>query len=148
MKIWVDADACPNVIKEILFRAARRTETEVILVANHFLRTPPSPFIRAIQVEGGFDVADDHIAAECEPGDLVVTGDIPLAASAMKKGAQAVNPRGEPYTDDNIRERVAVRNFLDQMRASGIQTGGPPPLAEKDKQRFANAIDTFLARRK
>lgn len=148
MKIWVDADACPNVIKEILFRAARRTETEVILVANHFLRTPPSPFIRAIQVEGGFDVADDHIAAECEPGDLVVTGDIPLAASAMKKGAQAVNPRGEPYTDDNIRERVAVRNFLDQMRASGIQTGGPPPLAEKDKQRFANAIDTFLTRRK
>lgn len=146
MQIWVDADACPNIIKEVLFRAAKRTELPLTLVANHFLRTPPSPLIRAIQVEGGFDVADDFIARECEPGDLVVTADIPLAAAVMKKGGHALNPRGEFYTDDNIRERVAMRNFMDQMRASGVQTGGPPALNDRDKQRFANSLDSFLAR--
>lgn len=146
MHIWVDADACPNMIKEVLFRAAKRTELPLTLVANHFLRTPPSPLIRAVQVEGGFDVADDFIANETRPGDLVVTADIPLAAAVMKKGGHALNPRGEFYTDDNIRERVAMRNFMDQMRASGVQTGGPPALNDRDKQRFANSLDAFLAR--
>lgn len=146
MRIWVDADACPNMIKEVLFRAAKRTELPLTLVANHFLRTPPSPLIRAVQVEGGFDVADDFIANETRPGDLVVTADIPLAAAVMKKGGHALNPRGEFYTDDNIRERVAMRNFMDQMRASGVQTGGPPALNDRDKQRFANSLDAFLAR--
>ncbi|HEX6930059.1 MAG TPA: YaiI/YqxD family protein, partial [Gammaproteobacteria bacterium] len=120
MQIWVDADACPNIIKEILFRAAARTGIPVTLVANHYLRTPPSPLIRAVQVEGGFDVADDFIAANCAPADLVITADIPLAAAVMKKHGFALNPRGEFYTDDNIRERVAMRNFMDQMRASGV----------------------------
>lgn len=147
MQIWVDADACPNTVKEILFRAATRTGRSLTLVANQYLRTPPSPLIRAVQVEGGFDVADDYIAAECAPGDLVITADIPLAAAVMKKGGHALNPRGEFYTDDNIRERVAMRNFMDQMRASGVQTGGPPALNDRDKQKFANALDTFLARR-
>lgn len=146
MQIWVDADACPNVIKEILFRAAARTGIPLTLVANHFLRTPPAPLIRAVQVEGGFDVADDFIAARSEAGDLVITADIPLAAAVMKKGAHALNPRGEFYTDDNIRERVAMRNFMDQMRASGVQTGGPPALDQRDRQKFANSLDAFLAR--
>ncbi len=146
MHIWVDADACPNVIKEILFRAALRTNIPLTLVANHFLRTPPSPLIRAVQVEGGFDVADDFIAQNCKPRDLVITADIPLAAAVMKNGGHALNPRGEFYTDDNIRERVAMRNFMDQMRASGIQTGGPPALDSRDRQKFANALDAFLAK--
>lgn len=146
MHIWVDADACPNVIKEILFRAALRTKIPLTLVANHFLRTPPSPLIRAVQVEGGFDVADDFIAQNCKPRDLVITADIPLAAAVMKNGGHALNPRGEFYTDDNIRERVAMRNFMDQMRASGIQTGGPPALDSRDRQKFANALDAFLAK--
>lgn len=146
MHIWVDADACPNIIKDILFRAAVRTGWPLTLVANHPLRTPPSPLLRAVQVEGGFDVADDHIVANAHAGDLVITADIPLAASVMKKGAHALNPRGEFYTDDNIRERVAMRNFMDQMRASGIQTGGPPALDNRDRQKFANALDAFLAR--
>lgn len=146
MHIWVDADACPNSVKEILFRAAKRTEIPLTLVANHYLRTPPSPHIRALQVEGGFDVADDFIAKNCAPGDLVVTADIPLAAAVMKTGGHALNPRGDFYTDDNIREKVAMRNFMDQMRASGVQTGGPPALNERDRQKFANALDGFLAR--
>lgn len=146
MHIWVDADACPNTVKEILFRATTRTGIPLTLVANHFLRTPPSPLIKTKQVEGGFDVADDYIAAECAVGDLVITADIPLAAAVMKKGGHALNPRGEFYTDDNIRERVAMRNFMDQMRASGVQTGGPPALNDRDKQKFANALDAFLAR--
>ncbi|MBW3566876.1 MAG: YaiI/YqxD family protein [Proteobacteria bacterium] len=146
MHIWVDADACPNTVKEILYRAAARTGIPLTLVANQYLRTPPSPLIRAIQVEGGFDVADDYIAENCSPADLVITADIPLAASIMKKNAHALNPRGEFYTDDNIRERVAMRNFMDQMRASGVQTGGPPALNDRDKQKFANALDAFLAR--
>lgn len=146
MHIWVDADACPNIIKDILFRAAARTEISLTLVANHYLRTPPSPHIRAVQVEGGFDVADDYIADNSAPGDLVITADIPLAAAVMKKGGHALNPRGEFYTDDNIRERVAMRNFMDQMRASGVQTGGPPALNDRDKQKFANSLDSFLAR--
>ncbi|HEX7047038.1 MAG TPA: YaiI/YqxD family protein [Gammaproteobacteria bacterium] len=146
MHIWVDADACPNIIKDILFRAAARTEIPLTLVANHYLRTPPSPHIRALQVEGGFDVADDYIAENSAPGDLVITADIPLAAAVMKKGGHALNPRGEFYTDDNIRERVAMRNFMDQMRASGVQTGGPPALNDRDKQKFANSLDSFLAR--
>lgn len=146
MHIWVDADACPNTVKEILYRAAARTGFPLTLVANQYLRTPPSPLIRAIQVDGGFDVADNYIAENCRPGDLVITADIPLAAIVMKKNAHALNPRGEFYTDDNIRERVAMRNFMDQMRASGIQTGGPPALNDRDKQKFANALDAFLAR--
>ncbi|HEX6928343.1 MAG TPA: YaiI/YqxD family protein [Gammaproteobacteria bacterium] len=146
MKIWVDADACPNSVKDILFRAAKRTETPLTLVANHALRVPPSPLIRAFQVEGGFDVADDYIAANCTPGDLVITADIPLAAAVMKKGGSALNPRGVFYTEDNIREKLAMRNFMDQMRASGVQTQGPPALNDRDKQAFANALDAHLAR--
>ena len=146
MQIWIDADACPNTVKEIVYRASVRTGIPLTLVANQHLRTPPSPLIRAIQVADGFDVADEYIAANCASGDLVITADIPLAASVMKKSAYALNPRGELYTDDNIRERVAMRNFMDQMRASGIQTGGPPALNDRDKQKFANALDAFLAR--
>ncbi len=144
MQIWVDADACPNVIKEILFRAAERVRVEVILVANAPLRTPRSQFVRAIQVPGGFDVADNHIVEQVQRGDLVVTADIPLAAAVIERGAQALNPRGELYTPDNIRERLNMRDFMDTLRGSGVNTGGPPALSARDSQAFASQLDRIL----
>lgn len=146
MQIWVDADACPNVIKEILFRAAERLEIAVILVANQPVRTPPSRFIRSIQVSAGFDVADNEIIRQVAAGDLVITADIPLAAGVIDKAAYALNPRGELYTRENIRERLAMRNFMDELRGSGVNTGGPPALDKGDRQAFANQLDRFLVR--
>lgn len=145
MQIWVDADACPNVIKEILFRAADRTQTSVILVANQPLRTPASKFITSIQVPGGFDVADNEIVRRLQADDLVITADIPLAAEVIEKGGHAINPRGERYTKDNIKQRLTMRDFMDQLRGSGIDTGGPPSLNQGDRQAFANQLDRFLA---
>ncbi|KAE8178514.1 MULTISPECIES: YaiI/YqxD family protein [Photobacterium] len=146
MKIWVDADACPNVVKEILFRAADRAKISVTLVANQYIRTPPSPFLRSIQVEQGFDVADNYIVQECEVGDLVITADIPLADELITKGAHALNPRGELYTKDTIKQRLQMRDFMETMRSSGIQTGGPSALTQADRQNFANKLDAFLAK--
>lgn len=146
MKIWVDADACPVVIKDILFRAAERTKTPLTLVANQFIRTPPSPYLKAIQVSAGFDVADDEIVQRAEKGDLVITSDIPLAAEVIEKGCQALSPRGELYTKDNIRGRLNMRDFMDTMRSSGIHTGGPPPLSQSDRMSFANHLDRILAK--
>lgn len=147
MTIWVDADACPGVIKEILFRAAERTGTRVTLVANQPVRTPPSKLVDSLQVSSGFDVADDEIVRRVEPGDLVITADIPLAAEVMEKGGHALNPRGELYTKDNIRVRLNMRDFMDTMRSSGVQTGGPPPLGQREKQAFANHLDRLLQQR-
>jgi len=144
MVIWVDADACPNVIKEILFRAAERTQIAVTLVANQYLRVPPSRFIRAMVVPKGFDVADNEIVRLCEPGDLVITADIPLAAEVLEKGAAALNPRGERYSNATIRERLTMRDFMDTMRASGVQTGGPNSLNQRDRQQFAAELDKWL----
>lgn len=144
MTIWVDADACPNVIKEVLFRAADRTQTQVTLVANQYLRVPPSRFIRAMVVPKGFDVADNEIVRLCEPGDLVITADIPLAAEVLEKGATALNPRGERYSNATIRERLTMRDFMDTMRASGVQTGGPSTLSQRDRQQFAAELDKWL----
>jgi uncharacterized protein YaiI (UPF0178 family) len=146
MHIWVDADACPAVIKDILFRAAERKAIAMTLVANQLLRVPASKFIRALQVPGGFDVADNEIVRRLEPGDLVITADIPLAAETIERGGQALNPRGELYSPETIRERLTVRDFLDQMRASGVQTGGPPALNQADRKRFADQLDRLLAR--
>jgi uncharacterized protein YaiI (UPF0178 family) len=145
MNIWVDADACPAVVKDILYRAAERAQVIVTLVANQPLRTPRSSFIRTLQVPRGFDVADNEIARRVEPGDLVVTADIPLAAQVIERGGTALDPRGELYSPDTIRERLTMRAFLDELRASGVQTGGPPPLAHGDRQRFANQLDRWLA---
>ncbi|CNB49336.1 Uncharacterized BCR%2C YaiI/YqxD family COG1671 [Yersinia frederiksenii] len=144
MQIWVDADACPNVIKEVLFRAADRTGMMVTLVANQPLKTPPSKYIRTLQVAAGFDVADNEIVQRVEKNDLVITADIPLAAEVIEKGAIALNPRGERYTPDTIRERLNMRDFMDTMRASGIQTGGPNTLNQRDRQQFANELDKWL----
>jgi uncharacterized protein len=146
MNIWVDADACPAVVKDILYRAAERARVPLTLVANKPLRTPPSPFIRSLQVSRGFDVADNEIARRVEPGDLVVTADIPLAAQVIERGGHALDPRGELFSPDTIRERLTMRDFMDELRASGVQTGGPPPLAHGDRQRFANQLDRLLAR--
>ncbi len=144
MKIWVDADACPAVIKEILFRAANRTGAELTLVANHPMRIPTSPLIKFMQVAAGFDVADNEIVKRVEADDLVITGDIPLAAEVIEKGAIALNPRGETYTPDNIKARLNMRNFMETLRSSGVDTGGPAPLNHKDRQKFANALERFL----
>ncbi len=144
MQIWVDADACPNVIKEVLFRAADRTGMMVTLVANQPLKPPPSKFIRTLQVASGFDVADNEIVQRVEKNDLVITADIPLAAEVIEKGGIALNPRGERYTPDTIRERLNMRDFMDTMRASGIQTGGPNTLNQRDRQQFANELDKWL----
>jgi uncharacterized protein YaiI (UPF0178 family) len=146
MKIWVDADACPGVIKDILYRAAERAELHLILVANQILRVPPSPWIRVVQVARGFDVADNHIANAVEPGDLVITADIPLAANVVEKDASALNPRGELYSRENVRELLDMRNFMDTLRSSGVETGGPSPFSQADRQAFANQLDRFLAR--
>ena len=146
MHIWVDADACPAVIKDILYRAAERLKIPLTLVANKPLRTPPSPYIRALQVPRGIDVADSHIVRELAPGDLVVTADIPLAADVIAKGGRALDPRGEFYSPENIQERLALRNFLDALRGGGVHTGGPAPLDLTDRKRFADQLDRFLAR--
>ena len=148
MSIWVDADATPVVIKEIIFRAAERTRTPTTLVANNFLRVPPSKFITFLQVEQGFDVADNEIVRRVAENDLVITADIPLAAEVVEKGAAALNPRGEPYTAENVRQRLNMRDFLDTMRSSGIQSGGPPPLSKTDRQKFANELDRYLFRQR
>lgn len=147
MQIWVDADACPVAIKEILYRAAERVEIPLILVANQALRVPPSRWIRAVQVARGFDVADNAILRDLLPGDLVVTADIPLAAEVIAAGGEVISPRGERFTPENIDQRLAQRNFLDQLRGTGEITGGPPPLGAPERQAFANALDRLLTRR-
>lgn len=144
MKIWVDADACPVVIKEIIFRAAERTEIETTLVANQSIRIPSSRFIRMLQVSQGFDVADNEIVKRTEAGDLVITSDIPLADEVITKGSHALSPRGELYTKDNIKARLNMRDFLDTMRSSGVDTGGPPALNQSDRMAFANHLDRLL----
>ena len=146
-QIWVDADACPGVIREILFRAAERARIQVTLVANQWLRTPGSRYVRAIQVPPGLDVADNEIVQRVARGDLVVTQDIPLAALVLEKGAIALNPRGDLYTADNIAQRLSMRNFMDELRGAGVQTGGPPVFHARDRQAFANQLDRWLAQR-
>lgn len=146
MQIWVDADACPVVIKEIIFRAAERLQISTTLVANQMLRTPPSRFIRAIQVPSGFDVADAHIVEQLAAGDLVITADIPLASLVIERGAHALNPRGELYTTANIQEILSMRNFMDELRGTGVETGGPAAFSLADRQSFANQLDRFLAK--
>jgi uncharacterized protein YaiI (UPF0178 family) len=146
MLIWIDADACPNMIKEIVFRAAERLKIETVLVANQPLRVPPSTVVRAVQVPPGFDGADKHIVASMSTGDLVITADIPLAAQVIEKGGLALNPRGEIYTKENVRERLSVRNFMDELRGGGVNTGGPAALGARDKQAFANGLDATLAK--
>jgi uncharacterized protein YaiI (UPF0178 family) len=146
MKIWVDADACPVAIKEILFRAAKRTGICTTLVANQTLQIPPSPHLEFVRVGAGFDVADDAIVQRAERNDLVVTSDIPLAAEVIEKGACALSPRGELYDDSNIKDRLTMRDFMDNLRGSGINTGGPAALSAKDKKSFANQLDQYLAK--
>jgi hypothetical protein len=148
MRIWVDADACPVVIKEILYRVADRTRIPLTLVANKMLRVPPSPWIKALQVPGGFDAADQRIALEVQTGDLVITADIPLAAQVITLGATVIDPRGELLTDANIKERLAMRDFMDSLRSSGVETGGPAMLTNADRQAFANQVDKLLAKRR
>lgn len=145
MQIWVDADACPKAIKDILFRAAERTGITTILVANQYLQTPPSRYIKSVQVKSGYDMADNEIVKRLNVGDLVITGDIPLAYEVLGKGGHAINPRGERYTQDTIKERLNMRDFMDTLRASGIDTGGPSALNSRDIQAFANQLDKFLA---
>jgi uncharacterized protein len=144
-RIWVDADACPKVIKEILFRAADRVGVRVTLVANQPIQVPRSPHVRSVQVAAGFDVADNYIVQQAQAGDLVITADIPLAAEAIARGCLALNPRGELYTTENIRQRLNMRDFLDTLRGSGIDTGGPAALSQGDRMAFANQLDRFLA---
>ncbi|WP_317932908.1 YaiI/YqxD family protein [Halioxenophilus sp. WMMB6] len=146
VNIWVDADACPVVIKEILFRAASRTKIETTLVANQSMSLPNSPFIKRLIVSSGFDVADNEIVKRAEAGDIVITSDIPLAAEVLAKGAKALSPRGELYTANNIKARLNIRDFMDTMRASGVNTGGPPPLSQADRKAFADKLDQLLAK--
>lgn len=143
MPIWVDADACPKVIKEILFRAAERTGIPVTLVANRLLNTPSSDFISALQVADGFDVADSEIVKRLEPGDLVITSDIPLAAEVLAKGGYALDPRGDMHSTDTIQARLTMRDFMDTLRASGVETGGPAPITQRDRQRFAKHLEHY-----
>jgi uncharacterized protein len=146
VQIWIDADACPQVVKEILFRAAERARVFTTLVANTPLRTPSSAFIRSVRVGHGFDVADHWIVQQMQPGDLVITADIPLAAEVIGRGAHALDPRGEMYSEDNVRERLAIRNLMQDLRSSGAILGGPAPFGHGDRQRFANRLDRFLTR--
>jgi len=146
MQIWVDADACPQVIKEILFRAAERAQVLTTLVSNMSLRTPASPFIKSIRVAKGFDGADHRIVLEMQPGDLVITADIPLAAEVIARGAHALDPRGELYSEDNVRERLAVRNLMQELRSGGELISGPAPFSQSDRHLFANHLDRFLVR--
>ncbi|MBL1140518.1 MAG: YaiI/YqxD family protein [Proteobacteria bacterium] len=148
MKIWVDADACPVVIKEILFKAAKRTEVEITLVANQTISIPSSPYIKFLLVPSGFDVADNEIVKLCNEGDLVITADIPLAAEVIEKGGHALNPRGEMYSANSIKAKLTMRDFMDTMRSSGIQTGGPPALNKSDRMAFANQLDKFITKNK
>ena len=145
-KIWVDADACPNPIKDILFRAAERKALPLVLVANQMLRVPPSPYISQVLVGSGFDVADQYIVDHVEATHLVISADIPLAAQVIEKGALALNPRGELYTTDNIRQKLTMRDFMEDLRSSGVHTGGPDTLSAADKQAFANSLDKWLVR--
>ncbi len=144
MKIWVDADACPVVIKDIIFKAAQRTGVETILVANQYIRVPAAKNVTSMQVPAGFDVADDEIVKRCKQLDLVITSDIPLAAEVIEKGAFALSPRGEMLDRENVRSRLNIRDFMDTMRASGVNTGGPPALSQSDRQSFANHLDRYL----
>ena len=146
-QIWVDADASPKVIKEILYKACERTKTNMILVANQLLETPRSRYIRSVQVASGFDVADNYIVENSNKGDIVITQDIPLAAELVAKGCVVLNPRGERYTKENIRQRLNMRDFMDSLRSSGVQTGGPDAFSKKDRMTFANALDSVLAQR-
>ena len=145
MKIWVDADACPAVIKDILYRAANRVQVPLTLIANKLLRVPPSPWIRALQVPSGFDVADRRIAQEASAGDLVITADVPLAALVIAKGACVLDPRGDLLDAGNIQERLTLRNFMEGLRGSGVETGGPAAFSAADRQSFANRLDRLLA---
>ena len=147
MQIWVDADACPSVIRDILFRAAERVAVLLTLVANQPLQIPRSRYIRTLQVGSGFDVADNQIVQQVKAGDLVITSDIPLAANVIEKGCHALNPRGEFYTKDNIGQRLSLRNFMEDLRGSGVHSGGPPAFSKGDRQAFANQLDSFLAKR-
>jgi uncharacterized protein YaiI (UPF0178 family) len=147
MQIWVDADACPGVIKSILYKAAERARIPLILVANKSLHTPPSPWIRAVQVAQGFDVADNYIMSAVAPGDLVITADIPLAAAVIEKNADALNPRGAFYSRENVRELLGMRDFMDGLRSTGVDTGGPDALSHRDRQAFANQLDRLLTRK-
>ena len=144
MKIWCDADACPVVIKDILFKAANRTATQLTLIANQSVAVPPSKYIKSIRVQSGFDVADNEIVKRMQRGDLVITSDIPLAAEVIDKGGTSLSPRGELYTVENIRSRLNMRDFMDSLRSSGVDTGGPPPLNQSDRKTFANHLDRIL----
>ncbi len=146
MKIWVDADACPAMIKEVLFKAVERVGVETTLVANRLVQVPPSRFIRALKVTAGFDVADNEIVKRLGAGDLVITGDIPLAAEVIALGGHALNPRGELYSADTIRQKLTMRDFMDTMRGSGLHSGGPPALNAKDRKSFADQLDRLLTR--
>ena len=146
IRIWVDADACPVVIKEILYRAAQRTGIETTFVANSFLKIPKSPHLKFRKVGAGFDVADEVIGKSVAVGDLVITADIPLAAEVIEQGGYALNPRGELYTQENIRSILNMRDFMDTLRSSGVQTGGPPPLGARERKAFADNLDRFLAK--
>ncbi|MBV1914834.1 MAG: YaiI/YqxD family protein [Pseudomonadales bacterium] len=146
MQIWVDGDACPNVIKAILFKAAEREQILLTLVANQFIQTPPSQLIKSVQVPAGFDVADDHIVQQMQAGDLVITADIPLAAEVVEKQGHALNPRGEFYSKENIRQRLAMRDLMEELRGAGQVTGGPATMSQADRREFANKLDRFLAR--
>lgn len=148
MKIWVDADACPKVIKEILCRAAERTQTAVVFVANQAIPVPPSPWISALQVASGIDEADNEIVRRVEASDLVITADIPLASDVIEKQGLVLSPRGERLTTENIKARLNIRDFMETLRSSGIQTGGPPPLSQSDRKAFADGLDRVLAKRK
>ena len=148
MQIWVDADACPVAVKEILYRAAERTGTLLTLVANQALRVPPSRLIKMLQVHQGFDVADNEIVKRIEPGDLVITSDIPLAAEVIEKGGNALSPRGERFSADNIKARLTMRDFLETMRSSGLESGGPPAFSQSDRMAFANQLDRLLAKKR
>ncbi len=144
MKIWIDADACPAPVKAIVFRASQRARVPVTLVANHRAQTPPSPLITVVQVSQGFDAADDYIVEHATASDLVITADIPLAARLVAQGIPALNPRGELYTEDNVQERLALRNLKEELRTAGNMTGGPAPYHNRDKQAFANSLDRWL----
>ena len=146
MQIWVDADACPNVIKEILYRAAKRLQIQLTLVANTPLQIPASAYIESIQVRSGLDVADNYIVQQMAPSDLVITADIPLAANVIQQGGYALSPRGAHYDAGNIGERLSMRNFMDSLRSSGVETGGPPAMSRRDREAFANQLDQFLAK--
>ena len=148
MQIWVDADACPKVVKEILFRVAERAKIQVTLVANQSLSTPPSAFIKSIRVSAGFDVADNYIVQQIETDDLIITADIPLAAEVIEKGGHALNPRGELYSTETIKQKLVMRDLMDELRGTGEVTGGPPPLNQRDRREFANQLDRFVEKMK